>query len=536
MLSRLTTLAAACALAAALPAAAHAAVTQVLPLESASNGVAVAADGKIHVIEPLAGDDAIFNPDGTRVATGPLPAGATNATRGPDGNVWVTTPYGFTRVLSTGAVSNFPNAFGCAPAALASDGTLLAYTAPDAGACGTHGLGELSSTGSSLLTDTTFPDALGLAFSGGKLFAPVSGADTVNRYRYNGSIVREASIGVPAGSGPGGIAAGQDGKMYVSLYNSGQVVRFDPAAADGTAATVVASGLGHPYGVAAGPMGDVTIASHDDGRLVRVGPPGVPHDTALPAGFHPQQVAISGNDTWVTDDTAARVGRVVDDRPTLAVGALTGSKLTLTIDPEGNETDWSVVAMRDGTTGVGGANGVVPAGVGPVTVTADLSSVAATAQKVYGNAIGGDYTLFVSASNRWGGVPGRATDKLHLDSIPPTTPPATKPPGPTTVPKAKAPRFDELVKVAATRRCVVNRRVLLLSLRRQPGPRTIAWVTVKVGKGKAHKYLARQLKHGLQLRRLPAHGSYKVAVTVRLANGKSYKKTLTYRACKTKRR
>ena len=106
--------------------------------------------------------------------------------------------------------------------------------------------------------------------------------------------------------------------MYVTLYGSGQVARFAPAAPNGAEASRSSPpGRQHPYGHRRRP------ARRRHHRLPRLrppgpgafGPPGIPHDTALPAGFHPQRLAISGTDTWVTDDTAAHVAAASPARP-----------------------------------------------------------------------------------------------------------------------------------------------------------------------------------------------------------------------------
>src|SRR4051794_38111035 len=91
---RLAQLAAACALAALLPAAAaHAASVQTFALDSPADGIAVDGAGHVHVIEPAKQTDVILAADGTLLnrVTLPGPAGsAEQAETAQAGWVWVT--------------------------------------------------------------------------------------------------------------------------------------------------------------------------------------------------------------------------------------------------------------------------------------------------------------------------------------------------------------------------------------------------------------------------------------------------------------
>lgn len=155
----------------AIPVTAGARLIQTIPLNAPSDGVAVAEDGTVHVIEPATQTDAIFALDGTllkRVKL-PGPAGSAHAAAtGPDGRVWVAissrdVSRGFAELDGTGLVRTISTAsvFTCPPAEMAPNyrnGPML-YTAIDSGdgsPC-TAGVGSIMPDGTEVATQTGAP-------------------------------------------------------------------------------------------------------------------------------------------------------------------------------------------------------------------------------------------------------------------------------------------------------------------------------------------------------------------------------------------
>ena len=119
----------------------------------------------------------------------------------------------------------------------------------------------------------------------------------------------EAIYPIVVAAGADGIEVGPGNQLYVTMYNSGEVVRLDPTAPSGTNAALVASGLVNPFGMATGTDGALYVASQD-ARVLRIAPDGTQRSIALPAGFAAWQVAKVGNDIWVTDSANARTIRI----------------------------------------------------------------------------------------------------------------------------------------------------------------------------------------------------------------------------------
>jgi hypothetical protein len=552
-------LAATAAVAALLPAAAGAAGSQEVTLQAAASGVATDGAGHVHVIERATQTDAIFDADGTldqRVALPGTAGTAGRAVTAADGSVWVAidtpdTTGGLARVSTGGTVTSIPTSTltSCGPAALAAAPTAIAFTASSGSGCPNGGVGTVPGTTPSMVS-TTEPGGHGIAYANGSLFVSDYDDDQIHRLAPDGSVA--ATIGVPAGSGPDQLAVGSDGKVYVTLAKTGKLARFAPAAATGTQADLVtvttpyAGTLGHPGGMAVGPYGDLYLL--DRGGVWEIAPDGTTYERQTAWDATEGQVARAGHDLWATDPAHPRVVVLTDDEPEASIDDATSQAATATVDARGNNTEAWITATKGGQTqssthtylgGTGPDGQITPRWSPELTPGEWVLTAHATNRR--GTVVSAPFTLDVpdpaaqqqDDQQQGGGQPPARTGTpvvtdTRVKTQAPVNPVALVP---AKVHAPAAPKFAELVKVAPATRCVSGRRVLLLTLHNQPAVRTIAWVTVKVGKGKAHKYLARELKHGLQLRRLPAHGRYKVAVTVRLANGKSYKKALAYKAC-----
>ena len=285
------------------------------------NGVATGADGNVYLVESAAQKVAVLAPDGhgIRQVALPGPAGtATSAALGLDGRVWVAitssdAARGLARIDAAGAVSTLTTAGleSCGPvgmASLAPGRMLFTIPNPGDGSCaGADYLGAFNSDGSAVPTQAIAGRSFDLAVANGGFYVPGFDADTVQRWTLDagGGFHLQTNINVPAGSGADGIEAGADGRLYVTLFNSGQVARVDPAQADGTDAVIVASGLEHPFGMASGSDGALYVASQN-ARLLRIALDGSQRLIDLPPGFKAWQVAARGDDIWVTDSNAAQ--------------------------------------------------------------------------------------------------------------------------------------------------------------------------------------------------------------------------------------
>jgi sugar lactone lactonase YvrE len=285
------------------------------------NGVTTGADGNVYLVEAGAQKVSVRAPDGSLVRQISLPGApntATSATLGPDGRVWVALSSadanrGFARIDTAGANTPLSTVglLGCGPVGMARLSSVrMVFTAPSDGSCSvSDNIGGLNADGTLPQGQSTAGPAFDLAAAGGKAYVPDFTGDNVKRWTmgpqgYFQSV--EASFSLPTGgSGPDGIEVGGDGRIYVTLYNSGQVARIEPNQDNGTSATIVASGLVDPFGIAAGSDGAVYVASQN-ARLLRITPDGSQRLIDLPAGFKAWQVAQRGDDIWVTDKDAPK--------------------------------------------------------------------------------------------------------------------------------------------------------------------------------------------------------------------------------------
>ncbi|HEX5923524.1 MAG TPA: hypothetical protein VFY45_06805 [Baekduia sp.] len=523
---RLVLLACACALA-LIPASAHAAVTQVVGLNSATNGIAVGVDGNVYVVEPVAQQVTVLTPDGRVVRRVHLLSNsATSAALGPDGQVWIAMSAadanrGFVRIATDGTTTPISTAglYQCGPVGMAPFNGRMYFTAPDNGSCGTHGLGSIGPDGE---TPTAAGAGTNVGFDllvlGGKLFVPMFGDDEIVRRPITagapGAI--EATFPAPPSAAPDGIAEGPDGNIWVTYFALGEVARLSPAAASGTAPTIVAGGADEPFGLVAHPDGGLYANSNSDGQLVRTAADGAKRSLALPPGFHPWQLATVNRDTWVTDNVTAQVGRVVDDVPIPRLVA-DAVGVTAEVDPRGNET--SVTLMV--TPAAGGA---------PILKTATPIAAGIGEQPrafFLADLPGGAYSVTATAANARGTVTtAPVAFSVAAAALPsPLTPPA--------VTRPKKPTFAQVLSVASATKCLSRRRLTLTLRKRKTGSKVTA-VAVTIGKGKAKTYKGAKLKLPVKLTGLPK-GTFKVKVMVTLADATKLTLTRTYKTCAVKK-
>lgn len=296
-----------------------------VPLASSANGITAGADGNVYVVETFNQSVAVLSPAGQlirRVSLAGVAGTATNAALGPDGRVWVAISTtgagrGFQRIETSGNVVGLSTAQTCGPVGMAVwSPTRMLFTTPDPTfACGgSSGLGAVNGDGTALQS-VAAASAYDVAVTGGKAIVPDYDGNVVRRYALSGAGVwppanaPEATWPIPVAAGADGIEVGPGNQLYVTMYNSGDVIRIDPAASSGFNTKMVASGLTNPYGMAMGADGALYVASQD-ARLLRIAPDGSQRFIALPAGFAAFQVARAGNDIWATDANNARVIRI----------------------------------------------------------------------------------------------------------------------------------------------------------------------------------------------------------------------------------
>jgi streptogramin lyase len=520
---RLVLLACACALA-LIPASAHAAVTQVVGLSSATNGIAIGADGNVYVVETVAQQVTVLTPDGRVVRRVHLDSnGATSAALGPDGQVWIAMTgadanRGFLRIAPDGSTTPVSTAalYQCGPVGMAPFGGRMYFTAPSNGSCGTHGLGSIGPNGE---TPTAAGNGTNVGFdlvvSGGKLFVPMFDDEEIVRRSITAGAPGpiEATFPTPSAAAPDGIAVGPDGDLWVTYFVLGEVARLSPSAANGTAPTIVAGGVDEPFGLLAHPDGGLYVNSNSDGQVVRIAADGSKRSLALPPGFHPWQLATVNRDTWVTDNVTAQVGRVVDDVPIPRLVA-DAVGVTAEVDPRGNETSVTLTVTPTDGAPIVKTETPIAAGIGEQPRGFFLAGLPA-----------GSYSVTATAAN----ARGTATTAPVAFSVPAIVLPSA-PPAPA---KLKKPTFAQVLSVASATKCLSHRRLTLTLRKRKTGSKVTA-VAVTIGKGKAKTYKGAKLKLPVKLTGLPK-GTFKVKVVATLADATKLTLTRTYKTCAAKK-
>jgi DNA-binding beta-propeller fold protein YncE len=135
-------------------------------------------------------------------------------------------------------------------------------------------------------------------------------------------VVATAAVG---GSAPAPLAAG-GGWVFAGLWDSGQVLRLDPATLHTTATLQVGTARNGPLSIAYG-AGALWVLNFADGRLWRVDPATMTTTLKVTLPSQPSQVAVGDGAVWVTvcctsSDASTRQRLLRIDA---ATGAITGS-------------------------------------------------------------------------------------------------------------------------------------------------------------------------------------------------------------------
>jgi sugar lactone lactonase YvrE len=512
---RLALLASYGALAAALPAAAHAATVRTIEIDEPAAGIAVAGDGTVHVIEREAKADVVFAPDGTQLRKVALPAtprAKNAAVQGPDGRVWVAlddvTAPGFARVDAAGGVDRVPTR--CPPWAMAAD--------PAAGALYFSLPLTMDPSGPPCTDDdspvrtvwrdgsiTPFADGRhmglseGIAVAAGKLFVSDIFAGVVRRYAWAGAPGVEATIALT--DNPAGVAAGADGQIYVALAHRDAIDRFAPDAPDGTVATELPAG-GQRFALVADPVAN--LAAVGPAGLAYISPSGTVDRVPLPNGAPAANVVAVGDERWVTAAGRRELYRVVDAKPTVRITSPDPHGPLFEVDPHGNDTSWTFTARHGALAYTFRGTDTM---IGPIRRTVRLPAFLPA----------GDWDLTLTASNARGEAATTARGTVVARPRTPKTPPP----------------FAQVASIASTVRCLAKPK-LTLKLSRAKNGVTVERLDYRVGNGKVRQVGGMDLQRPIALAGLPKRGKYTIRFSLAFSDGTKLVVRRTYRACAVK--
>jgi hypothetical protein len=514
------------AVVAAVPAPASA--VSVRPFGIAATPVDLTLVGdRVYVAEPSRTALEVLARTGDHLHDVGLPGVPRAVMPGPGGQVLATIggPYhGIAMYRGDAIVPIAYSGMACGPVAAAFDERTgwAMYTSPDDGTgCSTYGVGgarivgwnEPGVGGWGAFTE----NPAGLLLVGDEAFVSYPETGEVVRYRDplgTRTLTRDGTFALPPDSGPGDLALGPDGQVWVALTGTGQVARFPADAADGTAPVIVASGLDHPVGLHASVSDQsMWVASSGDGRAVRVAQDGSTTSVPLPPGFRPWRFAtIDDATTWVIDRDGARIARLVDGAPTADPAIrIDGATASLAVDPRGN--DAHVTWIADGSPAgprVEYDGGTVADAGGPATVRQALGGLPA-----------GRYAVTAVVTSARGEL-RVAAPSAYVVPVPPAVVP----------PRPRRPVVADILSLRSAARCVVGRTLTITVHRRRRAG--VASVAVRVGQGRTRTYASAALRRPIHLRGLPARGRYRVRVTVTMADTAGATATRTYHACAPK--
>jgi streptogramin lyase len=318
----------------------------------ATNGIARGADGNYWVVEEFNDSVARMSPSGAVLGRYPVGDAPTSVAAGPGGKIWVAvTGADQLAVLDTTAPSPvakvIPTPSTCGPVAIVDGGDGLMYFSLPAQSCADPSrLGSVSAVAENPTPTVVTPGGLGpvfdLAVSGGKLFAPDVDNDVVRRFTLGTTPISDGTLDAPAGSGPEGITVDGAGRLWVTAFNTGQVLRFAPTAI-GTL-TPISPTWSTPtsaFGIAAAPDGTVYVAGADSKQIVRISTDGTAFTFyPTPDDSRPRQIANGPDgDLFITDQLVPRVLRLVDTAPRTTAPTVNAKTVSASVDPRGNDTE-----------------------------------------------------------------------------------------------------------------------------------------------------------------------------------------------------
>jgi hypothetical protein len=171
---------------------------------------------------------------------GGLNSPASGITTSMDGSIWAALPKSH-ELAWFDATSPTPTAHyvstgpgKCGPGAIAYGGNgLMYFPMPFDGSC-TSELGQVDLDGNGFAsTATVAGNSYDVAVINGRLYTPDFDGDVVRRVGLSNLGVVEAVVGTPVGTNPSGIAADGSGRVWVTLYSTGQLAYLPVNAANG---------------------------------------------------------------------------------------------------------------------------------------------------------------------------------------------------------------------------------------------------------------------------------------------------------------
>jgi streptogramin lyase len=330
-------------------------------LTSGSEGMALGADGNFWIAEGFAGTVARMKPDGTILGHYEVGAHPTTVTAGPGGKIWVAvTGAGKLAVFDTASAAPAATpistaAAGCGPAALVDGGDgRMYFSMPNdssssvvcPGATPSR-IGTIAADGTGAITTVAgVGSVFDLAVSSGKLFAPDLDGGNIRRISLGASPAIEANITAPVGSGPDGITADGNGRLWVTEFNTGGVLTFLPT--DSSAVEILPPGspLTNPFGIVQGADGMIHVTSDDPGhaRLASIDPVSRAFTISSLGNTTPWTVVAGPDaDLWIADRGNLQVLRFVNGAPRASITAATvlafnATNVQASVDPRGNAT------------------------------------------------------------------------------------------------------------------------------------------------------------------------------------------------------
>jgi virginiamycin B lyase len=274
------------------------------------------------------------------------------------------------------------------------------------------------------------------------------------------------------------------GKTWVPDFDADTITRWgmqSPSGYFGTKEAVFSLPAGGaPDGVEIGPGGDVFVTLYNSGQVARV--------SAAAAGATPPRVVASG---LVNPFGMARGSD----------GALYVASQDARVVRIGPDGDVRSIAL--------------PVGFHPWQVAA----------------LGDDIWVTDNTAPTLVRIRNAGRDEPAPPATPAPTPPAPVP-TPIAAPAPKKPKVADVVSLAATTKCLSRRRLTLTVRKRKTGAKVTS-IRVTVGKAKPKTYTARKLEVPVRLTGLPK-GTFKVRLTIRLADRTTLTQTRTYRTCAPK--